>query len=157
MALVCSKCGQKYSERTLSGEPRLYCTICRIPLPGAEQAAARPAAAPQPAVQPTKIESRPVALCPAPAPSAVMMPGSTPAGTPAAGRQLGAMERWTLLIAGCFFLAMAPLLALGGISMALDAAETQDWPSATATRPRNWWIRRTSAVTRGTSKATCLK
>jgi hypothetical protein len=43
------------------------------------------------------------------------------------------MERWTMLIAGCFFLAMAPLLALGGIRMALDAAETQDWPSTTAT------------------------
>ena len=56
-----------------------------------------------------------------------------PGGTPTGRRQLGAMERWAVLIAGCFFLVMAPLWAIGGIRMALLAAETHDWPSTTGT------------------------
>ncbi|HZL90278.1 MAG TPA: DUF3592 domain-containing protein [Pirellulaceae bacterium] len=134
MALVCSQCGQKYSERTLSGEPRLYCTICRLPLPGAEQAAAARPASPKPVAPAPKTELPP----PATALAAVVTPvgGRTVAvasGATRTGRQLGPMERWAVLIAGWFFLLMAPLWALGGVWMALQAAETHDWPSTTGT------------------------
>jgi uncharacterized protein DUF3592 len=135
MALVCTKCGQKYSERTLSGEPRLFCTICRIPLPGAQQGAAARSATPTPAAVPAAKTAAP----PSPAvAAAVMTPASAPTGAATGGsttgrQQLGARERWAVLIAGCFFLGMAPLLALGGIRMALEATETHDWPSTTGT------------------------
>jgi hypothetical protein len=59
--------------------------------------------------------------------------GGATSGTSTSRRQLGVMERWTMLIAGCFFLAMAPLCALGGLWMALEAAQTHAWPSTTGT------------------------